>query len=383
MILAQLELNEATEMDFGIEIHGTTESTSEIRFIIEGPTYGIICKCTENNGTITAAIPKLKGILPAGTFEAKLEVVVDGKFFVPLTESIEFKPMVEFDVTSTKTKSVSAPTVQTTGVKVRVIESPVEEAEVPVEEGKKENRELWDRINARGTVPSIDKERYTDMSDQGLEGPFRTKSGKVLYYDAREGKYYDRDSDMYVDNKDYDAMNEAKAGHNEFRGASKDIPAQRSKPPVRKPAVKPQQEETPSWEAIVKTQGKKPLADESKAEKISNLRQKLESMQGKLRETRKAMAGKSLKETPIDQNVPAAPGTPPVAGQPAPGQPAPGQPQPAVAGNPPAPAGPQPKPAVPGSPQAGQASAPDIVTGLKNSMQPVAFNALKQTMAKS
>ena len=34
----------------------------------------------------------------------------------------------------------------------------------------------------------------------GLEGPFRFRSGKVLYYDPKEGKYYDRSTDMYVDN---------------------------------------------------------------------------------------------------------------------------------------------------------------------------------------
>lgn len=134
-ILAQLELNESSEVDFGIEIHGTTEASSEIRFIIEGPQYGIVCKCTENNGIITARIPKLKGILPAGTFDAKLEVVVDGKFFTPLKESIEFKPMVEFDVTSTKAKPSQPLKVETKNVKVRVIEEPVVETvpELPPE----------------------------------------------------------------------------------------------------------------------------------------------------------------------------------------------------------------------------------------------------------
>lgn len=68
-----------------------------------------------------------------------------------------------------------------------------------MEEGKRENRELWDKINKRGVVPSIDRERYTDMSGEGLEGPFRTKIGKVVYYDTKAGKYYDRDSDMYID----------------------------------------------------------------------------------------------------------------------------------------------------------------------------------------
>lgn len=75
-------------------------------------------------------------------------------------------------------------------------------------EGKSENRELWDRIKSKGVVPSIDRERYTDLSDEGLEGPFRMKNGQVLYYDPKEGKYYNRDTDMYVSYDDYRAMNE-------------------------------------------------------------------------------------------------------------------------------------------------------------------------------
>ena len=53
----------------------------------------------------------------------------------------------------------------------------------------------------------IDKERY--QARDGLEGPFSTKSGKVVYYDKVEGKYYDPDTDMYIEYDDWQAMNEA------------------------------------------------------------------------------------------------------------------------------------------------------------------------------
>lgn len=74
---------------------------------------------------------------------------------------------------------------------------------------KSPNRELWDRVRSKGTVPPIDRDRYTDLSNQGLEGPFRQKNGQVLYYDPREGKYYNRDTDMYISHDDFRAMNEA------------------------------------------------------------------------------------------------------------------------------------------------------------------------------
>lgn len=37
---------------------------------------------------------------------------------------------------------------------------------------------------------------------KGLEGPFHYPNGAVLYYDPREGKYYDPTTDFYVENED-------------------------------------------------------------------------------------------------------------------------------------------------------------------------------------
>jgi len=34
---------------------------------------------------------------------------------------------------------------------------------------------------------------------RGLEGPFVFANGRVLYYDAREGAYYDPKTDFYVE----------------------------------------------------------------------------------------------------------------------------------------------------------------------------------------
>ena len=51
-------------------------------------------------------------------------------------------------------------------------------------------------IEGYKTMPPIDHERYS--ARPGLEGPMMTRSGKVLYYDPKEGKYYDSDTDMYL-----------------------------------------------------------------------------------------------------------------------------------------------------------------------------------------
>jgi hypothetical protein len=63
-------------------------------------------------------------------------------------------------------------------------------------------------------MPDIDRERYTDREDQGLEGPFRLRSGKVVYYDPKEGEYYDPDTDMYLTYQEYEAHNEPRSRKN-------------------------------------------------------------------------------------------------------------------------------------------------------------------------
>lgn len=62
-------------------------------------------------------------------------------------------------------------------------------------------------------LPPIDRKRYTKM--KGLEGPFMFKSGKVLYYDPKEGKYYDRDTDMYLSDSEFMAHDRGTASWNE------------------------------------------------------------------------------------------------------------------------------------------------------------------------
>lgn len=56
----------------------------------------------------------------------------------------------------------------------------------------------------RHTLPRIDTDKYQERD--GLEGPIATRSGKVVYYDNKEGKYYDPDKDMYIDHEDMRAL---------------------------------------------------------------------------------------------------------------------------------------------------------------------------------
>jgi hypothetical protein len=67
-------------------------------------------------------------------------------------------------------------------------------------------------------LPAIDKERYPEIN--GLEGPFRTLNGGVVYYDPKEGAYYDKDRDMYLSYDEFRQMDTDYSGMKDER----DIP---------------------------------------------------------------------------------------------------------------------------------------------------------------
>jgi len=61
-----------------------------------------------------------------------------------------------------------------------------------------------------GYTVLADRHQMDDMRNKygprvGLEGPFNF-SGRVLYYDAREGQYYDPLTDFYVEQSEMDAI---------------------------------------------------------------------------------------------------------------------------------------------------------------------------------
>ena len=56
------------------------------------------------------------------------------------------------------------------------------------------------------TYPRLDKSKYQKRA--GLEGPFMTKSGQVVYYDNKKGKYLNPDNDMYLSYDDWKSISE-------------------------------------------------------------------------------------------------------------------------------------------------------------------------------
>ena len=68
-----------------------------------------------------------------------------------------------------------------------------------LEELSAADKEWHKSVMDKGKVPNL----KGDMGPiPGLEGPFQFRSGAVLYYDPKNGQYYDRGKDMYLDREE-------------------------------------------------------------------------------------------------------------------------------------------------------------------------------------
>ncbi len=165
MILGRLELNEQQTMMFGINVFGTTQAPSDIRFVIENKDFDIVCRCKQVGEDLEVTVPPLKGVLEAGEYLSRIEVIIGDKIFTPVRESIEFNPAVEMDVTKKQIK------IKNEGVEIRIKESSSKEIKQnPIDEILAEGYEIVE-INGYQVIKKDDR-YYGFVSDsKALRSP--------------------------------------------------------------------------------------------------------------------------------------------------------------------------------------------------------------------
>jgi len=90
---------------------------------------------------------------------------------------------------------------------------------------REHHKSVMDQFNSG---PGIDPDEYPEIN--GLEGPFNMK-GRILYYDPKEGQYYDRKTDMYIDHSELSSLMEGETmvqggigpGFQAFDGFKKEV----------------------------------------------------------------------------------------------------------------------------------------------------------------
>ena len=106
MIFTKINPQEEHVLEFEIDIQGTMESTEDIRFVIESNDYSLSFPSEMEGNKVKVKIPKLHNIIESGVYNAKLEVVIGGKIFKPLNESVEILKNIKIDIKEAKTIDV-------------------------------------------------------------------------------------------------------------------------------------------------------------------------------------------------------------------------------------------------------------------------------------
>lgn len=93
-MMIELDIEKETSFTLEMQIDGDVSSSRkpEMRFSIvsEGFTFSVPARRVDN-GVYEVTCPKLKGILKAGEYAVQVEVFIDDKHFVPMSDTIRLK----------------------------------------------------------------------------------------------------------------------------------------------------------------------------------------------------------------------------------------------------------------------------------------------------
>ena len=130
----KLSLDRENILEFNVDIQGyantSTSKEPQVRLFLEQKNIGFCMSAKKDNKTYSVVIPEMKNVIEAGVCDARMEVIIDNKYFVPWESKIEFDREVKVEAAPV-IKKEPQPDVS---VQVRPIikEEPKPEPEKPV-----------------------------------------------------------------------------------------------------------------------------------------------------------------------------------------------------------------------------------------------------------
>lgn len=125
-----LYLDQDNELRFNVSIEGSKPGTPKYRLVLEGKSISYAFSGQQSSpGEVSFIVPTMKNIIKEGNYRANLEVMVDDRYFTPLTFDALFEESVR--VTA---ESVARPVQKKMGVSATIVAAPAKRAENIVEE---------------------------------------------------------------------------------------------------------------------------------------------------------------------------------------------------------------------------------------------------------
>jgi len=138
--MIELMLNEKHELKYGLQVEGTNAGLTEVRLTMEMTSYKLSFPGVYERGICRFTIPSLSGLISEGSYNFKIEAVIEDHYFVPVEDVIQFKKPITIGgaLVETKTEKVDIKVHTTEALKETVKLAVVEEKQVGIDTVPKE-----------------------------------------------------------------------------------------------------------------------------------------------------------------------------------------------------------------------------------------------------
>lgn len=189
MEIIDLDPEETNELMFRVQIEGIDPTPAKIRLVCEGSDAGYVFKSKAGpEGLVRFEIPAMKGRIKEGTHAARVEVMIENKYFVPIEFEVNFKKKVSVVAESVVVpkRVIERPAIIVTATpEIRKVEKPALQSRR--EEEPRHTSALRERMEQKRRA------RVGDDSDDVLERVsriLRSQLHKSLYTGMRSDMVY-------------------------------------------------------------------------------------------------------------------------------------------------------------------------------------------------
>ena len=123
----EVHLDEENELRFSVTAEGTDATASvKSRMVLETSKMDFMFQGTSlPGGEVSVLVPSLKGMLNEGTYNTRLEVLIDDRVFTPLHLTANFKQSVKVVAEAIVNRRSNRPRVNANVIRVNSSSSPV------------------------------------------------------------------------------------------------------------------------------------------------------------------------------------------------------------------------------------------------------------------
>lgn len=122
----ELDLEEASDLMFKVRVEGADNSPAKVRLVCESQHMAFMFNATGTNepDVVQFNLPAMNNKLQEGTYSARIEVLVENRYFSPVAFNIAFKKAMKVVAESIVVKPKSRPTDISVSVAPIVVKKP-------------------------------------------------------------------------------------------------------------------------------------------------------------------------------------------------------------------------------------------------------------------